>query len=73
MGVLLLLCTSLLWLGDISMMSSALLRIKGSLNVAGLLSVAGLLRNAGLLKCPWTSDVLIASNFPIANDIAIAS
>ncbi len=50
MGVLLLSCTSLLWLGDISMMSSALLSIKGTLDVAGLLSVAGLLWIAGSLS-----------------------
>ncbi len=42
-GVLLLLCTSLLWLGDVSMMSSALLSVKGLLHVAGLLGVPGLL------------------------------
>ncbi len=49
-GVLLLLCTSSLWLEDVSMTSSALLSIKGLLNVAGLLSVAGLLRIPGLLS-----------------------
>jgi hypothetical protein len=40
----------LAWLGDVSMMSSALLSIKGLLNVAGSLSVAGSLRIAGLLS-----------------------
>ncbi len=41
-GVLLLSCTSLLLLDDISMPSSALLSVKGLLNVAGLLGVARL-------------------------------
>jgi hypothetical protein len=55
-GVLLLLCTSSLWLGDVSPTSSASLSIKGLLNVAGLLGVARLLslaelqRIAGLLS-----------------------
>jgi hypothetical protein len=42
-GVLLLLCTSLLWLGDVSLTSPALLSVKGLLNIAELLGVAGLL------------------------------
>jgi hypothetical protein len=56
-------CTSSLLLGDVSMMSSALLNFKGSPNVAGLLPgiagsknvvelqrIAGLLRATGLLS-----------------------
>jgi hypothetical protein len=46
MGILLLLCTSLLWLGGVSLMSSALLIVEGTLNVAGLLGVAELLNLA---------------------------
>jgi hypothetical protein len=47
-GVLLLLCTSLLLLGDVSKMSSALLSIEGLLNHAALLGIAGLLSLAEL-------------------------
>jgi hypothetical protein len=36
----------LLWLGDIIMMSSALLNVEGLLNVAGLLGITGLLNFA---------------------------
>ncbi len=49
-------CTSLLLLGDFSMMSSVLLSVKGSPNDVGLLGVARLLsipklgRMAGLLS-----------------------
>jgi hypothetical protein len=54
-------CTSLLWLGDVSLMSPALPSVKGLLNFAGLLvagslsfavlqRIAGLLRVAGLLS-----------------------
>jgi hypothetical protein len=46
-GVLLLLCTSLLWLGDVSMTSSALLNVRGLLNVIGLLRITGSLSVAG--------------------------
>jgi hypothetical protein len=55
-GVLLLLCTSLPWLGDVSLTSSALLSVEGLLNVAGSLGITGLLsltesqRIAGLLR-----------------------
>ena len=55
-GVLLLTCTSLLLLGDVSMTSSALPSVEGLSNVAGSLGVAGLLSiaksqgDAGLLR-----------------------
>jgi hypothetical protein len=55
-GVLLLLCTLLLLLGDVSMTSSASLSIEGLLNVAGLpginrsISLVELGRIAGLLR-----------------------
>ncbi len=56
MGVLWLICISLLWLDDVTVMSSALLNVKGLLYVVGMLGVAGSLnvaelqRIAGLLK-----------------------
>ncbi len=58
-GVLWLLCISLLWLDDITVTASALLNIKGLLFVAGSLGIAGLLnvaesqKIAGLLKVAW--------------------
>jgi hypothetical protein len=48
--VLLLTCTSLLLLGDVSIMSSALLSVKELPNVAGLLGVAGSLSIAELQR-----------------------
>ncbi len=75
-GVLWLTCNSSLWLGDVSMTSSASLSIEGSLNVAGLLGVAGLLnavesreitgslRVAGLL--------IIAESQRIAGSLSVA-
>jgi hypothetical protein len=68
-GVLLLTCTSLLWLGDVSMKSSASLSVKGLLNVAGLLSVARLLRIAGLLS---VSGQAMSQSLAIFQPLAIS-
>jgi hypothetical protein len=81
-GVLLLTCTSLLLLGDISMMSSALLNVKGSPNVAGMLGVAGSLnvaesqRIAGLLRVAGSLNVAelrrVAGSLRVAGLLNIA-
>ncbi len=63
-GVLLLTCTSLLFLGDISMTSSALLSIERLLNVAGLLGIARLLSIAELQR--------IAGSLRVAGLLSIA-